>query len=72
MILGTAPTDGGAALIAAVKNDSGLDAGTILSQAAKTIGGGGRPNAELTIVGGKNPENLEEALEQARTAAQTS
>ena len=72
VILGTAPTDGGAALIAAVKNDSGLDAGTILSQAAKTIGGGGRPNAELTIVGGKNPENLEEALEQARTAAQTS
>jgi alanyl-tRNA synthetase len=71
VILGTAPIDGGAALIAAVKTDSGLNAGTILSEAAKTIGGGGRPNAELTIVGGKSPENLEEALEQARAVAQT-
>ena len=70
VILGTAPTDGGAALIAAVKIDSGLNAGTILAEAAKTIGGGGRPNAELTIVGGKSPENLEEALEQARAVAQ--
>ena len=72
VILGTAPADGGAALIAAVKSDSGLNAGMILSEAAKTIGGGGRPNDELTIVGGKNPENLEKALEQARAAAHTS
>ena len=70
VILGTAPTDGGAALIAAVEIDSGLNAGTILAEAAKTIGGGGRPNTELTIVGGKSPENLEEALEQARAVAQ--
>jgi len=70
VILGTAPPDGGAALIAAVEIDSGLNAGTILAEAAKTIGGGGRPNAELTIVGGKSPENLEEALEQARAVAQ--
>ena len=69
VILGTAPTDGGAALIAAVKADSGLNAGTILNDAAKTIGGGGRANAELTIVGGKSPENLNEALEQARAVA---
>jgi len=69
VILGTAPTDGGAALIAAVKVDSGLNAGTILTEAAKTIGGGGRSNAELTVVGGKSPENLEEALEQARAVA---
>jgi alanyl-tRNA synthetase len=70
VILGTAPAEGGAALIAAVEIDSGLNAGTILAEAAKTIGGGGRPNAELTIVGGKSPENLEEALEQARAVAQ--
>ena len=70
VILGTAPADGGAALIAVVKTDSGLNAGTILNEAAKTIGGGGRANAELTIVGGKSPENLEEALEQARAVAQ--
>ena len=69
VILGTAPADGGAALIAVVKTDSGLNAGTILNEAARTIGGGGRANAELTIVGGKSPENLEEALEQARAVA---
>ena len=41
-------------------------AGAILAEAARTIGGGGRPNPEVTLVGGKAPENLPDALEQAR------
>jgi len=68
-ILGAAPDGGGAALVSAVAADSGLDAGTIVAEAAKTIGGGGRPNPDVTMVGGKAPEGLDEALEQARSAA---
>jgi len=44
----------------------------LVAEAAKTIGGGGRPNAEMTVIGGRNPENLPQALEQARAAAQAS
>ena len=68
-VLGTAPEDGGAILVAAVSGDSGLDAGAIVAEAARTIGGGGRPNPEVTLVGGRSPENLPDALEQARAAA---
>ena len=54
---------------AAVTPDSGLDAGALVVDAAKTIGGGGRSNPEVTMVGGKAPEHLADALEQARAAA---
>jgi len=70
VVLGTAPEGGGAALVAVATAQSGLDAGVLVAQAAKTIGGGGRPNAEMTVIGGRNPENLPQALEQARAAAQ--
>jgi len=70
VVLGAAPAGGGAALVAAVSPDSGLDAGLLVADAAGTIGGGGRPNPEVTAVGGKAPERLAEALEQARAAAQ--
>jgi alanyl-tRNA synthetase len=69
-VLGAAPDGGGAALVAAVAPDSGLDAGQLVADAAKTIGGGGRPNPEVTAVGGKEPERLAEALDQVRAAAQ--
>ena len=68
-MLGTVPAGGGVAMVAAVAADSALDAGALLADAAKTIGGGGRPNPDLTVVGGKSPERLAEALEQARAAA---
>jgi alanyl-tRNA synthetase len=70
VVLGAAPEGGGAALVAAVATGSGLDAGALVAEAARTIGGGGRPNPEVTAVGGKAPEHLAEALEQARAAAQ--
>ncbi len=43
--------------------------GALVVDAAKTIGGGGRSNPEVTMVGGKAPEHLADALEQARAAA---
>ena len=71
VVLGLAPEGGGAALVSTVTLDSGLDAGVLVSESAKTIGGGGRLNSEMTIIGGRQPENLQEALDQARDAAQT-
>ncbi len=69
VILGGAPEGGGAALIAAVTGDSGLDAGALIADAAKLIKGGGGKNAELAMAGGKDPEGIDGALEVARAAA---
>ena len=69
VVLATAPEGGGAALVSTVSPDSGLDAGVLVAEAAKTIGGGGRSNPNLTVIGGRAPEHLDEALEQARAAA---
>ena len=71
VVLGLAPEGGGAALVSIVTSDSGLDAGALVSESAKTIGGGGRLNSEMTVIGGRQPENLQEALDQARHAAET-
>ena len=71
VVLGLAPEGGGAALVSTVTLDSGLDAGVLVSESAKTIGGGGRLNSEMTVIGGRQPENLQEALDQARDAAET-
>jgi alanyl-tRNA synthetase len=71
VVLGLAPEGGGAALVSTVTSDSGLDAGALVSESAKTIGGGGRLNSEMTVIGGRQPENLQAALDQARSAAET-
>jgi alanyl-tRNA synthetase len=55
VVLLGAPEGGGVALVAAVTPDSGLDAGALIADAARTVKGGG----------GKHPE----ALDQARAAA---
>jgi alanyl-tRNA synthetase len=69
VVLGGAPEGGGAALVAAVTKDSGLDAGGLIADAARTIGGGGGKNPELAVAGGRDPSRLDEALDQARLAA---
>ena len=44
-------------------------AGALIADAKKTIQGGGGPNPELAMAGGKNAAGIDEALEQARAAA---
>src|SRR5207302_3830988 len=51
-ILGGVPDGGGVALVAAVTKDSGLDAPTLIAEAARTVGGGGGGKAELAMAGG--------------------
>jgi alanyl-tRNA synthetase len=63
------PDGGGVGLVAAVTKDSGLNAGELIADAAKTVGGGGGKAPELAVAGGRDPSKIDEALDQARQAA---
>ncbi len=69
VVLGAGLDGAGVGLVAAVSADSGLDAGELIEAAKKTIGGGGRPAADVAVAGGKHLDKLDEALDQARAAA---
>jgi alanyl-tRNA synthetase len=69
VVLIGAPEGGGVALVSATTKEGGLDAGTLISDAARTVGGGGGKHPELAVAGGKDPSRIDEALEQARVAA---
>ena len=68
-VIGGAPEGGGVTLVAAVTKDSGLHAGQLIADAARTVGGGAGKNADLAVAGGREPARLDEALDQARQAA---
>jgi alanyl-tRNA synthetase len=63
------PEGGGVGLVAAVTPDSGLNAGELLADAAKTVGGGGGKSPDLAVAGGRDPAKIDDALDQARDAA---
>src|ERR671910_27978 len=69
VVIGGEPAGGGAALVAAVAKDGGLNAAELIADAARTVKGGGGKNPELAIAGGREPEHLDHALDQARSAA---
>ncbi|HEY3144625.1 MAG TPA: alanine--tRNA ligase [Acidimicrobiales bacterium] len=69
VVIGGALEGGGVALVAAVTKDSGRNAGQLIADAAKTVGGGAGKNAELAVAGGRDPSGLDKALDQARQAA---
>ena len=70
VVLGSAPEKGGVSLVAAVTKDSGLHAGELLVDAARTVGGGGRRDQpDFAMAGGKDPSKLDDALAQAAAAA---
>ncbi|WP_426572736.1 alanine--tRNA ligase [Aquihabitans sp. McL0605] len=69
VVLIGAPDAGGVALVSATTADGGLDAGELISVAARTVGGGGGKHPELAVAGGKDASKIDEALDQARTAA---
>jgi len=69
VVLGGAPASGGAALVAATTDDSGLDAGALVADAARAIKGGGGRDPRLVVAGGKDPDGLDEALDLVRAAA---
>jgi alanyl-tRNA synthetase len=69
VVVGGVPEGGGVGLVAAAAKDSGLKAGELIADAARTVGGGGGKGPELAVAGGRDPSRLDEALAQARTAA---
>jgi alanyl-tRNA synthetase len=69
VVLGTAPEGGGAALVAAVRPDSGFDASALLEEGKKLIKGGGGKDPLLSVAGGKDADGLDAALDTVRAAA---
>lgn len=65
---GVAPT-GGVALVAAVTAEFDGQAGDLIKDAAKAVGGGGGGKGDIATAGGKNADGLDEALGLARAAA---
>ena len=66
VVLGSSPGGKGAALVAAVAADSGLNAAELIADATRTIGGGGGKGADLAVAGGRDPDGLPTALDQVR------
>jgi alanyl-tRNA synthetase len=70
VVIGGEPDSGGVALVAAATKESGLDAKSLIADAARTVGGGGGgKNPELAVAGGRDASRIDEALDQARAAA---
>jgi alanyl-tRNA synthetase len=69
VVLGTAPEGGGAALVSAVRPDSGFDASALLDDAKRLIKGGGGKDPLLAVAGGKDADGIDAALDTVRVAA---
>ena len=69
VVLGAALDSGGVALVSAVTPEGGYNAGVLIEDAKKTVGGGGKPGDEFAVAGGSNAEALDDALDEVRAAA---
>ncbi len=69
VVLGSAGERGGVTIVSAVTPDSGLHASELITQAARTVGGGTGKAPDVATAGGKDATRLDEALDQARAAA---
>ena len=66
-LLGSADMDAGKVMLCAAVSDDlisgkGLQAGKLIGQVARLVGGGGGGRPQLATAGGKQPEKLDEAL----------
>jgi alanyl-tRNA synthetase len=68
-VLGGVGPTGGVALVAAVTTEFDGQAGDLIKDAAKAVGGGGGGKGDIATAGGKNADGLDDALALARTAA---
>ena len=71
VVLGAELDSGGVALVAAVDPASGFNAGVLIEDAKKTVGGGGKPADEIAVAGGSDAEALNDALNEVRAAARS-
>jgi alanyl-tRNA synthetase len=68
ILIGVTDT-GGVSLVAAANPDSGLEAGALIKDAARAVGGGGGGKGDVATAGGKNVEGIAEAISITRKAA---
>jgi alanyl-tRNA synthetase len=68
VLVGVSDT-GGVALASAVAPDAGVEAGALIKDAARAVGGGGGGKGAVATAGGKDPGAIDEALGIARRAA---
>jgi alanyl-tRNA synthetase len=59
---------GGVGLAAAVDKALGINAGDLVKDAARAVGGGGGGKGDIAVAGGKDPSGIDNALEAARSA----
>ena len=69
VVLGGITPAGGVSLVAAVTPTFRAQAGELIKDAAKAVGGGGGGKGDVATAGGKNPDGLGEALRIAQAAA---
>ncbi len=66
-VLGSADMDAGKVMMCASVSDDligkGIQAGKLVGQVARLVGGGGGGRPQLATAGGKQPENLDSALD---------
>jgi alanyl-tRNA synthetase len=55
-------------LVAATAPESGLQAGPLVAEAAKVVGGGGGGKGDVAVAGGKDVSKIDEALAAVRGA----
>jgi alanyl-tRNA synthetase len=72
VVIGGAPEGGGASIVAAVAPESGLHASDLIAEAARLVKGGTGKNADLAVAGGKDPSQLDAALDLVRAAVAAS
>jgi alanyl-tRNA synthetase len=70
VVLGGVTNTGGVSLVAAVTPSFGGQAGDLIKDAARAVGGGGGGKGDIATAGGKNAAGLDESLQLARRAAQ--
>jgi alanyl-tRNA synthetase len=68
VLVGVSDT-GGVTLVSAVAPGAGLEAGALIKDAARAVGGGGGGKGDVATAGGKNPAGIDEALAIAARAA---
>jgi alanyl-tRNA synthetase len=69
VVLGGVTDTGGVSIVGATATSVKANAGDLIKDAAKAVGGGGGGKGDIATAGGKNPEALDEALSIAREKA---
>lgn len=60
---------GGVSIVGATASSLGLNAGDLIKDAARAVGGGGGGKGDIATAGGKNPAGIDKCLEIAREKA---